>query len=147
MTRQKPIIKAPAKAIYQWRGFTLQKGAIYGSLDYKGSKTAFVYMGQKRRVKRPDGSSAGWQIKLFLCQLENGIFYTKEREPEKEFGWHAEWVNVGKSGDYAKIMATNPHVEYYREPADLMSGERNIMAYVPKQKNLGFIYSMVRERQ
>lgn len=143
---QKTIIKSPAKGIYKWRGFTLQKGAIYGTLHINGVKHAFVYLGQKRREIRADGTKAGWQMKIYLCQLENGVFYTKEKAPEEEFGWDAQWVNAN-APEYREIFAQNPHVEFYKEPASVNEGERNILAYVPKQKNIGFIYSMVRERQ
>ena len=143
---KKTIIKAPARGIYKWRGFTLQKGAIYGTLHINGIKHAFVYLGQKRREIRADGTKAGWQMKIYLCQLENGVFYTKEKAPEEEFGWDSRWVNAN-SAPYKEIFATNPVIEWYKEPNITKGGERNILAYVPKQKNLGFIYSMVRERQ
>ena len=140
-------IKQPAHGIYKWRGFTLQKGAIFGTLHLDGIKTAFVYMGQKRREIRPDGTKAGWLMKLYLCPLEDGIFYTKDREPADEFGWSTEYVRVSEKPEYRAIFSKNPHVEYYREPECATSGPRSLLAYVPKQKNLGHIYNMVRERQ
>lgn len=144
---KKIIIKEPAVRSFKWRGFTLQKGSIFGTFHIDGIKHAFVYMGQKKRQIRPDGTKAGWMIKLHLCQIENGIFYTHEKETEDEFGWYSKWVNVNEAPAYKAIFAKNPVVEWYHEPESVNEGERNILAYVPKQKNIGFIYAMVRERQ
>ena len=147
------IIKKPARGIYEWRGFTLQKGAIFGTFYDGNEKYAFVYLGQKKREKRPDGTSAGWQMKLYIALIGDSMPISKNavirdgghNTYQIDPMWSSKWVNPNSNGVYRAIFAKNPVVEWYHE--DTETAPRNILAYVPKQKNLGFIYAMVRERQ
>lgn len=138
-------IKCPAGGIFQWRDFCLQKGAIYGTFGTKASKKAFVYLGQKRRETRPDGTKAGWIMKLYVRNISADEAYFNESQ--SDHGWRSMWVKPTDRPEYGAIFAKSPKVQFYNEPEWIKGGERNLLAYIPKQKDLGFIYNMVRERQ
>ena len=133
-------INATARSIYTWQGFKLQKGCIYGTIIIKNIPYRFVYFGKHRRKVRPDGTLGSREMCLFLLDLP-----VNDPENDHNLFWEKTWIDVYKGSFQEKILNTNPKVEFYVEPVE--TAPRNILAYVPRQKNIGFIYSMVRERQ
>lgn len=142
-------INAPVKKLFSFCGFTAQIGSITGKITLKGDVYYYVYTGKKRRARRADGSCAGWEIQLWLCKKPQSAYSSHiMTDFEPDYDWAKSWIscNSTEEGKRAqKIMATNPQMIW--TPKYKEEGERNILAYVPKQKDLGFIYTMVRERQ
>ena len=148
MNKDGLTINEPVKKLFNFMGFTAQIGSITGKIKLGNTVYYYVYTGRKKREKRPDNTSAGWMIQLWLCEKHtantSGLYSDSDVTPY----WEKRWISCSGSGDgllARRIMNTNPQIKW--TPKYKEEGARNLLAYVPKQKDLGFIYTMVRERQ
>ena len=141
-------INKPVKKLFTYCGFTAQIGSITGQITIKGQRYYYVYTGKKRRVRREDGSTANWEINLWICPKRSAYESGLVEDLTPDYEWSKIWLGCDNSEDgkkAQKLLTTNPRIQW--TPKIKIDGERNALAYVPKQKNLGFIYAMVRERQ
>ena len=144
----KLTVNEPVKKLFNYCGFTAQKGSITGKICLNDGWHYYVYTGKKRRETRADGTKAGWEISLWLSDRNTESMSGIWEEGADRPYWEKRWIKCDNTPDgkrAARLMALNPHIEW--TPKYKEEGERNILAYVPKQKNLGFIYAMVRNRQ
>ena len=132
-----------AKCLGGFFGFTLQKGAAFGKayLPHHTGVQDFVCMGKKRRIKRPDGTKAGWEI--FIFHKPDIPDWSNEKDLQL---WEGEWFPCEK-GTFAEFLL-NRHIQVeYAPKQPKITGVRNLFAEVKKPQSKGFIYSMVRNAQ
>ena len=97
-----------AVAQISWRGFTLQKGSLFGKGFIEGKYVDFAYMGAKRRITRPDGTKGGWQIKIFVKPHQLG--------DDEQVIFKPIWVDCTKGSLAKKLLEKNPEITWEHQP-------------------------------
>ena len=105
-----------AKSPRDWYGFSVPEGAAFGSEyltcgDFVSKRYYdFVYLGQSRKVKRPDGTTCGYEVKIFLHHHDDAVSRFDRPDEELFHGFFKPaWFFCAKGSLAEKLL--NRHIK------------------------------------
>lgn len=150
-----------AKSPRDWYGFSVPEGAAFGSEyltsgDFESKKYYdYVYLGQNRVVKRPDGTVCGREVKIFLHHHDDAT--TRFDKPDAELFrgyFQPVWFFCAKGSLAEKLL--NRHIKTVKRPKpDNRAELRNFHIHettdmssaIKRPSSAGAIFAMIRNGQ
>ena len=150
-----------AKAPRNWYGFAVPEGAAFGSEyltcgDFSSKKYYdYVFLGQSRKVKRPDGTTCGYEVKIFLHHHDDAVSRFDRPDEELFHGFFKPaWFFCAKGSLAEKLL--NRHIKTVkRQKPDNRAELRNfhirettdMSSAIKRPSSAGAIFAMVRNGQ